>query len=309
MLRGSIRWCLDHLPYVGGLRARVRSAGCFPPGHYGSPIPSKDDIERHLSRRRRARDRGTEREEPLYSAPEISLDKQSQLVLLQELARFYPELPFPRQPRADCRYHFDQEVFGYSDAIVLYSFLRHFKPRRIVEIGSGFSTAVILDTLERFFGVWPQITSIEPEPTRLRQLLKPEDTPRVRVLEMTVQDAPSEVFAALGAGDLLFVDSSHVVKAGSDVHHLFFEIMPRLAQGVHVHFHDVFFPFDYPDSWLDEGRYWNECYFLRAYLAHNSVWKVTLFASYMSALYPEFFAREMPLCLENPGGSLYLQRL
>ncbi|MBB1127435.1 class I SAM-dependent methyltransferase, partial [Thiospirillum jenense] len=139
----------------------------------------------------------------------------------------------------------------------------------------------MLDTIDSVFSQRPEITFIEPYPDRLLSLLKDGDREQVRLIDKRIQDVPSEVLLALESGDLLFIDSSHVVKCDSDLHHLMFEILPRLQPGVFVHFHDVFYPFDYPSEWLTNGWYWNENYFLRAFLSYNTEWRIVFFNTYM----------------------------
>ena len=110
---------------------------------------------------------------------------------------------------------------------------------------------------------------------------------------------------ALHAGDLLFVDSSHVLKCGSDLQFLLFEVLPRLPVGVYVHFHDVFEGFEYPREWLQSERF---CIMPRAVLLFNHAWEIVLFGNFMVERHRDWFAEHMPLCLKNPGGSLYLRR-
>jgi hypothetical protein len=109
-------------------------------------------------------------------------------------------------------------------------------------------------------------------------------------------------------GDFLFIDSTHVVKVGGDVTYLYFEVLPRLGPGVHVHIHDVFFPFEYPRGWIEEGRVWSEAYLLRAFLLHNREFEITLFNTFLQGRHPELFERHFPLALKNPGGSIWLRR-
>jgi hypothetical protein len=123
-----------------------------------------------------------------------------------------------------------------------------------------------------------------------------------------VQNVPLERFAALEAGDILFVDSSHVAKTGSDVVHLFGQVLPRLAKGVRVHFHDIFWPFEYPEEWIREGRAWNEAYLLRAFLQFNSAFRIVLFNSYLGLHHRDLVERHLPLFLQNTGGSLWLEK-
>jgi hypothetical protein len=100
-----------------------------------------------------------------------------------------------------------------------------------------------------------------------------------------------------------------VLKCGSDLQVLMFDVLPRLPVGVFVHFHDVFDGFEYPREWLLDGWYWNEDYVLRAFLSYNSAWEIYLFGNYAVKEFGRWFANNMPLCLRNPGGSLYIRRV
>jgi predicted O-methyltransferase YrrM len=300
-----IKAILGKLPYVNQLheqiqqlREQIQTQGAYPSGHYYSPIPDKDEVIAYIDSRK-----------PLNkSLPGVDLNEENQLELLHEYSQFYKELPFPEKQQQDCRYFYENDWYSYSDAIFLYSFLRKHKPKRIIEIGSGFSSAVMLDTIERFFSNRPEITFIEPYPDRLKSLLRNQDEDQVKIIEKKIQEVPLELFSSLESGDFLFIDSSHVVKCGSDLQLLLFEILPLLPDGVFVHFHDVFYPFDYPSDWLKEGRYWNENYFLRAFLSYNCEWSIYFFNTYMSFSFNDFIKDKMPLCTKNSGGSLYIQR-
>ncbi len=131
--------------------------------------------------------------------------------------------------------------------------LRAIKPSRIVEIGSGFSSAVMLDTSERFLELQPKLTFVEPFPDRLLELLSDNDRSRCRIIEKKIQDVTDAPWDELRSGDILFIDSSHVSKCGSDVNQLFFEILPRLAVGVIVHVHDVFLILSTPKLGIVRG--------------------------------------------------------
>lgn len=272
-----------------------------PPGHYDSPIPDLADV-RHRSTTGGLFDR--ERR----TLPGVDLGEDAQVELAASFARYDVESPFPVESDGTTRYHLDNPFFPFSDGIVLYSMLREFRPRRIVEIGSGFSSAVILDTIERFFVVPPTCTFVDPDLERLRSLLKPDDRGRHRLVEGVVQDLPLATFDDLEEHDVLFIDSSHVAKVGSDVNHLVFEVLPRLRPGVLVHFHDVPHPFEYHEHWILEGRAWNEAYLLRAFLQFNAVFEVVCFPSFLMTFHRLWFEENMPLCLRNPGGSLWIRR-
>jgi predicted O-methyltransferase YrrM len=289
---------VDKLPYIRGLRAQLSAQGVFPAGNYSSPIPSRDDLARKINRE---------------SAPaplvDVDLRRDEQLKLLRTFAQHYRELPFEEATRSDCRYHFQQNWFCHTDAIILYSFIRHFDPKRIIEIGSGYSSAVMLDTLDRFPNHNLSVTFVEPYPDRLKSLIDVDANPRTKLFASTVQDVDREVFESLKPGDLLFVDSSHVMKYGSDLQMILFEILPTLEVGTHVHFHDIFYPFEYPSDWMTIGVFWNECYLLRAFLAYNAAWQITFFNHYANLEFADYIEENMPLCRKNFGGSLYIQRI
>jgi len=293
---------MDSLPYVGRLRRKVaelrRSMGRYPAGHYYSPIPSEADVGRHLR----------VREQDGAELPDIDYRPVAQRSLLEQYAEYYGDMPFRETPQAGLRYHFGQEWFRYADAIFLYAHLRHTRPRRIVEVGSGWSTAAMLDTCDVALSQPVSLTCVEPYPDRLHSVLLPEDASRLDVIQTPVQDLDMSVFRQLECGDLLFIDSSHVMKAGSDLYHLMFRVLPVLRPGVFVHFHDVFSDFDYPAEWFRMGRSWNEAYFVRAFLADNRRWKIHFFNAWVVRQHSEWMRENMPLCLEDPGGGLYIVR-
>src|SRR5262249_36932105 len=145
-------------------------------------------------------------------------------------------------------------------------------------------SACTIDTVERFLSHECELTFIEPYPALLRTLFG-GIVPRAEVIEKPVQEVPLSVFESLQANDILFIDSTHVMSTGSDVCFELLEILPRLAPGVLVHFHDMFWPFEYPRPWaVDENRSWNELYAVRAFLIGNRTWHVVLFNDYMAKL-------------------------
>jgi hypothetical protein len=276
------------------------ACGIAPPGHFYSPL-----IDRHAWQREDARLFA----EPLRELPSIDLREDEQLQLLEQFARLYPDIPFQPQRGPGQRYQYENDAYSYSDAIFLNCMIRHARPRRLVEVGSGWSSCATLDTNERYFGNLIQTTFIDPHPELLLSLTSEADHARMRVLGARLQDVPLAEFTALEAGDILFIDSTHVSKLGSDVNRLCFEILPALAAGVYVHLHDIFFPFEYPRHWIDEGRSWNEAYLLRAFLQYNAAFRVVLMNTYLEHFHEAWFAAHMPLCLKNPGGSLWLQKV
>ena len=178
-----------------------------------------------------------------------------------------------------------------------------------MEAESSWSSCAILDTNQHFFDNRIETVFIEPYPQLLHSLITGVDQQRIRVLPQRLQDVPLKEFSLLQAGDILFIDSTHVSKVFSDVNVLFFDILPRLPSGVFVHLRDIFFPFEYPQSWILEGRAWNEAYLLRAFLQFNSSYRVVLMSTFLEHFYRAYFERRMPLCLKNTGGSIWLQRV
>jgi hypothetical protein len=275
----------------------------FPPGHFYSPQPDPaeyaacpDPVGGSVP------DPGTLRG--------LDLNDEGQLATLRCLAPFYHEQPFQWDPVPGLRYHFGNEYFSFGDALSLYGLMRLYLPRQVIEVGSGYSSCVMLDTNERFLGGECRLTFIEPHPEhRLLELTTGVDPSRFELVRDKVQNLDPSLFERLGPGDMLFIDSSHVAKAGSDVNYLTLEVLPRLAPGVLVHFHDIFYPFEYPRVWLDEGRAWNESYLVRALLMFNPAFEVVLFHHYLARFRRDDLAGTMPLYLNNPGGSLWLRRV
>jgi hypothetical protein len=270
-----------------------------PPGHFYSPLPDLADVSRRAAQLF---------DSSVATIPGVELNEGAQLRLLEEFRTFYVDQTFGPHPTPGRRYHFDNPMYSYSDALFLHFMLRYLKPRRVIEIGSGYSSAVTLDTNELFLGGKAHCTFIEPYPAVLLSMLRPSDSESTEVLPVPLQEVDLARFRALAANDVLFVDSTHVSKIGSDVNRIFFEILPVLAPGVYVHFHDILFPFEYPRAWVDEGRAWNELYLLRAFLQYNTEFEIVLFSTYLGLRHRARIAELFPLCLNNLGGSIWLRR-
>jgi predicted O-methyltransferase YrrM len=279
------------------------TASFVPDGHFYSPVP-----DRRLFQDRNHKIFGRD----LRDIPGVAIRAPQQRALLHELCDHWKqfEQDLTASPISDHRrFNLNQVYFREADALVLYGLLKKFRPRRIIEVGSGHSSAVMLDAIASVPDWTPEVTFIEPYPERLMSVLSGRDKVFVSVLEQQVQDLADPPFETLSAGDLLFIDSSHVSKIGSDVNFLFFEVLPRLQPGVLVHVHDVFWPFEYPYEWIQEGRAWNESYLLRAFLSCNSDFEILLWNSYAGLAFNEWLSEQSPLFLRNTGGSIYLQKV
>jgi predicted O-methyltransferase YrrM len=270
-----------------------------PPGHFYSPFPDLEDYDRRAAGLR----------DPYREVPGIDLREPEQLDLVDAVGALVADIAFPEHPdpNGTTRYWFDNPAYAHGDGTVLHGMLRHLRPRRVVEVGSGFSSAMILDTVDGWL-TGTELTFIEPHPGLVRGLLRPGDEQRVTIHEAAVQDVSPDVFDQLDRGDVLFVDSTHVVKAGSDVNHLVFEVLPRLRAGVWVHLHDIFFPFEYPEAWVREGRAWHEAYLVRAFLAFNASFDIRWFQDFLWARHRERLER-IPWVAKNPGANLWLEKV
>lgn len=171
----------------------------------------------------------------------INLNVDAQISLINELKKYYCDIPFSSLKSSNRRYYFENDLYSYTDAIILYSFIRHFKPKRIIEAGSGFTSALMLDINNIFLKDNSlELTFIEPYPDRLYSLITEEDKNNTNIIVDKIQSVNVSFFDELAENDILFIDSTHVSKTGSDVNYILFEILPRLKPGVFIHFHDVF---------------------------------------------------------------------
>jgi predicted O-methyltransferase YrrM len=297
-LKKKIKSLINKLPYVKTLYQQSLNSA-HPNGHFYSPIVSIENIKK--------------RESEIWKNIEndgiagINLRTEEQKSLIRKFVQYYEEIPFKPEKQNKFRYYFENDYYSYTDSIILYSFIRHFKPKRIIEIGSGFSSAVMLDTNEFFLNNEIDLTFIDPYAERLLSLITQEDLKRVKLIESDVQLIPLDVFKELQSGDILFVDSTHVTKTGSDVNYILFEILPTLNSGVLIHFHDIFYPFEYPKEWVYKGYSWNEDYILKAFLMYNDKFEIKSFSEYLHKHHKEVFEK-LPLSYLNFGGNLWIEK-
>ena len=217
------------------------------PIHYYEPLPDFQAITSEQIERRR-------------EFPSIDFRWDDQLRLLRELVAYRDEVEIAAN-----------DYFDGFDAAVYYSLIRHLKPKRVIEIGSGYSSRIAHQALTRN-GNDGTLTCIEPNPERLNGV-----SLKVELIRKRVEEIDVEFFSHLEANDILFIDSSHTVKFGSDVCYEMLEVFPVIKPGVWVHVHDIFFPHDYPAEWLLKRRLaLNEQYLLEAFLSFNCEFQVAL---------------------------------
>lgn len=275
----------------------------MPAGHFYSPVP-----DLHAVRKRAERIFESESTE----IPGVDLRLDEQLRLAERFLEHYRDDYFPEEPAEERRYYWRNAYFPFGDAFYTDRFLRERRPDRIVEVGSGYSSAVMLDVcneLRSGGAACPRLDFVEPYPERLRGLLRAGDDGHCTIREQEVQDVPLELFESLAPGDLLFIDSSHVIKTGSDLWFLFFHVLPRLRPGVWVFLHDITWPMEYPQVWVEEGRAWNEIYLLRAFLQFNEAFAVRWFPGLALRVQLERIRAQAPLLIEPGGTGIWLERV
>ncbi len=271
-----------------------------PPGHFYSPVPDLEYVKQHREEIF-ARDRAF--------CHGIDPKSEEQVALVNALAAYYGEMPFPEEKQDGLRYYLRNPYFGRGSSAILYLLMRHFQPAKITEVGSGFSSAAMLDVNDRFFDGSIQFSFVEPYPERLYSLLQDTDAHKYQVYVESAQHVPQEAYTRLRENDILFIDSSHVAKVGSDVVYLLTEILPVLQKGVIIHFHDIYWPFEYPEDWVFMGRAWNEAYMVKAFLQFNKAFEVLIFNSYLATHHNETLGRCLPGVLDEPGSGLWIRKV
>lgn len=208
-------------------------------------------------------------------------------ILTTWFPEFLPHYAYPDEgdPNAPTSFYSLNDQFAWLDARALYVFLCKLRPARVIEVGSGFSSLLIADVNERLLDGACDFVCIEPYP---REFLKRGVSGVSRLIQERVENVPLSEFTRLDRGDVLFIDSSHVAKTGSDVLYLFFQVMPMLKPGVVVHIHDIFLPAEYPKQWvIEQNRSWNEQYLLQALLMYSTRYRVLFGSAYAAATHPD----------------------
>ena len=231
--------------------------------------------------------------------PGIRFGKDQQLALLAQL-RYQAELAaMPDVFPLLGQFGWKNDMFSYGDGEIYYSFVRHFKPQRIIEIGSGSSTQLALVAIDanaqETGGTACDLTCIEPyENTWIAKTA-------ATLVRERVEDLDLAIFDQLGSGDILFIDSSHVIRPSGDVTREILQILPRLKAGVLVHIHDIFTPRDYPEGWTrQERRLWNEQYMLEAWLSGNQTVEIVCALSWLKHNHWDALTAACPMLRQNP---------
>jgi hypothetical protein len=264
------------------------------PVHFYQPIPETQSLPKTL----------WNRPSKLVG---VHMNDAMQLDLLRDrFPKFRDEYEgFPTKPTGEPgRFYLNNHLFEDIDALVAYCMVRHFKPRLIIEVGSGFSSLLLGEAATR--NKHSALVCIEPFP---REFLR-EGFPGLQsLMEKQIQDIDLDFFSQLQSDDILFIDSSHTIKIGGDVNYLFLEVLPRLKPGVIVHVHDIFLPFDYRRDWvMKEFRFWTEQYLLQAFLIFNSEFEVLMANGYLNHYHRAQLKATFPSLSSWGGGSFWMRR-
>lgn len=235
---------------------------------------------------------------PLYmdrELPGINFNCKTQIKLLEEFSynKELLELPIYKPNNSSLNFYYNNGSFESGDAEYLYNIIRHFKPNKMIEIGSGFSTLI---SIEAFKKNMLSAKSYKYEHICIEPFEQPwlEKT-SAKIIRKKVESIDVEMFRLLQENDILFIDSSHIIRPQGDVLFEILEILPILNSGVLIHFHDIFTPKDYLENWIiKEHKLWNEQYLLEAFLTNNHEFEVIGSLNYLFHNYNE------KLCLKSP---------
>ncbi|MEM0203274.1 MAG: class I SAM-dependent methyltransferase [Archaeoglobaceae archaeon] len=250
------------------------------PVSYYSPIPEMKKLRDEIWKQE-------------YDLIGINMNEEFQLRLLQEFSLLYGKEfnGLPLNKTSELRYYVYNGNFESVDGEIYYSMIRYFKPKRIIEVGAGFSTLLAIEALmkNKEEGYDCELIAIEPYPSEiLKEAFRTHRSLRLKLIEKEVQEFEPSNFETLEENDILFIDSTHVAKIGSDVPYLYLRVLPRLKKGVLVHSHDIFLPLEYPKEWIFEKlRFWNEQYLLMLFLMFNNSFEVIWAGSYMNLKHPD----------------------
>lgn len=246
--------------------------------HYYEPLPNFAQITEAQVLQRRA-------------SKSIDWQLEAQVALVNQLSVYSPELQeLANEPDSPAKFNFFNEFYFELDAAIYYAIVRQVKPSKIIEIGCGYSTQIAAKAIAKNHqeGKAGKIICIEPYP----QPQLTEANLEIQLIPERLEEIDLNVFQQLDVDDILFIDSTHTVKFGSDVCREILDILPLISSGVWVHFHDIFFPYDYPPEWLiEQRRAWNEQYMLEAFLAYNHDFEIILANHWLSVDYPQEVAK------------------
>tara|TARA_Y100001958_G_scaffold126532_1_gene94205 strand:- start:356 stop:1318 length:963 start_codon:yes stop_codon:yes gene_type:complete len=239
--------------------------------------------------------------------PGIDFNIQEQISFLKKL-EYFKELRDLNLSKNSSNYNFNirNGFFEEGDAEIYYSIIRYFKPRNIIEIGSGHSSLIALEAIDKNFKanqIKSELICIEPYENNWLE------KKGINVIRKKIEDIQDNFITSLKKNDILFIDSSHVIKPQGDIVKIFLELLPKLNKGVIVHIHDIFSPRDYPSKWLnEENRFYNEQYLFEAIMDHSKRYKILLSLNLLKNDYFKDLKNKCPYLNENcQPSSIYLE--
>lgn len=270
--------------------------------HFHSPVPDTRILSAEPTRSRLWPERAPEQ-------PGLDWRGEEQIALVRDELAAQQPMTFPEQPTDDPTEFFSSNpAFAPHDAWALQAMLRQLRPRRMIEIGSGWTSLLAARVNREHLDAEMRLTCVDPFP---QDFMASGVEGVTELIQQPIEEMPPDFFGELEAGDVLFIDSTHTVKTGSDVVYLFGEIVPRLKPGVVVHIHDIFLPGEYPQQWALSGWAWNEQYLVQAFLAFNPEFEVVLSLGWLAHRHPEIVETAVPgfeRFYPGRGGSLWIRR-
>lgn len=253
--------------------------------HFYSPLPIISELDNKIWNRQEVRG--------------INWNEKNSLILLEDLAKYANEF---KELLDSNQFNVNDGQFRYHDPATYYAMIRHFKPKKIMEVGAGATTKLASLAIKK--NSKTDLISIDPyAPDYVRDLFGLQ-----QLIKEPVQNIEIKKFQQLKRNDILFIDSSHISKIGSDVNYLFLEVMPSLNEGVLIHIHDIFLPLELPKDWIERLIFWNEQYLLHAFLIGNKDFEVLFGNRYMSLHHPESLHK---IYANEPigGGSFWMRKM
>jgi predicted O-methyltransferase YrrM len=262
-----------------------RRLGFHPlPIHFYEPVPAYESVPDDYF-------------ETKQSFPGFSIDLDAAASALKQISCYVQECNWPDKRTAEGVYYTGNVNFGYCSAAILHCMIRSSRTKRLLEVGSGYSSLVALEALKlNYPGGEFRLKCIEPYPVRWLEEMARKHPGSVELLAVKADEADLATYSELGENDVLFIDGSHVSKLGSDVNFIYLQVLPRLTSGVLVHIHDIFIPYEYPREfyWGRDKRFWNEQYLLEAFLTNNPAFEVVLPAYWLMRDRPSDFQEALP---------------
>jgi hypothetical protein len=265
------------------------------PVHFYEPIPCSQDLLLNSKK--------------IWQSSELFGIDMNDKVQLEFLCQVFPQYTSEYE---SLNSELTKGDLGAVDKAALYTMVRHFRPSKIIEIGSGASTYIFTKAIiaNKQDNLSPEYIVVDPYPSKTVKKIVQENN--FTLIQDKCENLDLGFFSQLKSGDLLFIDSTHVVKTGGEVNFLLLDVLPRLPKGVIVHFHDIFLPFEYPEIWvLKEHKFWTEQYLLQAFLICNNSFEVLLGCSYAHSKYSEKLELAIPDYdpKSMPSGSFWLRRV